>query len=128
MRKTRLIFYLAILALLMFLYCVIIEALYLVSTNDINEKKMIAQLIAVYYVPVILVLGFIRLWLLKPVNQQRSHLLDIPYFVIPVLMITACFTAWIWVGIIFSVLAGVLILYEFIWSVTKMDSLLFGKR
>jgi hypothetical protein len=127
MRKTRLIFYLAILALLMFLYYVIIEALYLVSTNDINEKKMIAQLIAVYYVPVILVLGFIRSWLSKPVNQ-RSHLLDVPYFVIPVLMITACFTAWIWLGIIFSVLASVLILYEFIRSVTKMDSLLFGKR
>jgi len=127
MKKTRLIFYWAILVLLMFLYYVVSEAFYLVSSGDINERKLVAQLIAFYNLPMILALGFMRLWLLKPVSE-RQRFLDIFYFVVPVLIIIACFATWIWVGIILSVLAGGIIVREFIVSVIKRDSVFLRKR
>lgn len=127
MKKSRLFLYWVSLVLLMFLYYVIIDSLYSHIQINITAGEMVGvQLTAVFVVPLTLALGFIRFWLLKPVNQ-RQCLLDIPYFAIPVLIIIACFAAWIWVGIILSVLAGVLIVYEFIRSIIKVESLLLRK-
>lgn len=123
MKKTRLIFYWAILGLLIFLYYSIGDIFYSTISSDGLPLLMIVYVIA----PLTLILGFIRLWLLKPLNH-RSRLFDVPYFAIPVLMIVACFAAWIWAGIILSVLAGVLIAYEFIKSIVKMDSMLLRKN
>lgn len=119
MKKSRLIFYWAILILLMFLYYGISDIFYSTISSDGLPLLMVVYVIA----PLTLVLGFIRLWLLKPSNQ-RSRLFDLPYFVLPVLIIIACFAAWIWLGIILSALAGVFIVYEFIRSVSKTNSLL----
>lgn len=110
----------------MFLYYVVIEALYLVSPNDFGDKQTIGQLIALYNVPVILFFVFVRLRLLKPVNE-RSNFLDVTSFAIPIVLIVACLAAWIWIGIILSVLGGVLTGYEFIRSIVKMDSMLLRK-
>jgi hypothetical protein len=119
MKKSRLIFYWAILILLMFLYYGISDIFYSTISSDGLPLLMVVYVVA----PLTLVLGFIRLWLLKPSNQ-RSRLFDLPYFVLPVLIIIACFAAWIWLGIILSALAGVFIVYEFIRSVSKTNSLL----
>ena len=116
MRKTRLIFYWATLVLLMFLYYGIIETLYQSSIININEGSLGAQFLAVYFVPLNLVLGIVRLWLLKPVNK-RWRLLNASYFVIPVLLIIVCLAAQFWLGIILSALAGILIVFEFIRSI-----------
>jgi hypothetical protein len=123
MKKSRLIFYWAILVMLMFLYYSIADIFYSTISSDGLPLLMVVYVIA----PLILVLTSVRLWLLKPVNQ-RQRLFDVPYFAIPVLLIIACFAAWIWVGIILSALAGVLIVYEFIGSITKTNSLLFGNK
>lgn len=114
MKKSMLIFYWAILFLLMFLYFSIGDIFYSIISADGLPLLMVVYVIA----PLTLVLGFVRLWLLKPVNQ-RQRLLDIPYFAIPVLIIISCFAIWIWVGILLSVLGGVLIVYEFIRSIIK---------
>jgi hypothetical protein len=127
MGKARLIFYLAILLLLLFLYYTVIEALYMASPNDSNERGFVADLMAVFIVPVILLLGFVRLWLLKPA-KQRKRLFDVPYYVLPVLIIIACFATWVWVAIILSALAGVLIVYEIVKGISKMNPLLFGNE
>jgi len=122
MKRTRLIFYWAILVLLVFLYYSIGDIFY--STIPVNIQGTMSLLVVVYIiVPLTLVLGFVRLWLLKPVDQ-RQRFFDIAYFAIPVLIIVACFATWIWVGIILSTLAGILILYEFITSIIKSGSLL----
>lgn len=127
MKKSRLIFYWAILVLLMFLYYITFDSLYSHRQININAGETVGvQLTAILVVLPILVLGFIRLWLLKPLSQ-RPHLFDVLYFVIPVLMIVACFAVWIWVGIILSALAGVLIVYKFIRSIIKVDSMLLKR-
>jgi hypothetical protein len=123
MKKSRLIFYLAVLVLLLFLYYSIGDIFYSIISADGLPLLMVVYVIA----PLTLVLGFIRLWLLKPVNQ-RSRLLDFLYFIMPVMIIIACFAAWIWAGIILSVLAGALIGYEFIRSIIKMNTMLLRKK
>lgn len=114
MKKIRLIFYWAILVLLLFLYYSIGDIFYSTFSSDGLPLLMVVYVIA----PIILVLAFVRLWLLKPVNP-RQRLFDVLYFTIPVLIIIACFGTWVWVGIILSTLAGVLIVYEFIRSVSR---------
>ena len=123
MKKSRLIFYWAILVLLLFLYYSIGDIFYSIISADGLPLLMVVYVIA----PLTLVLAFIRLWLLKPVNH-RSRLLDVLHFGIPVLIIVACFAAWIWVGIMLSALAGILIAYEFVMSVTKSDRLFPEKQ
>ncbi len=104
MKKASLIFYWTVLVLLIFLYYNIVDIYYRTISDDGLPLLMVVYVI----VPLMLVLGMVRLWLLKPVNQ-RQRLLDIPYFVIPVLIVFACFVAPIWVGIVLSVIGGVLI-------------------
>ncbi len=122
MKKTRLVFYWFILVLLVFLYYVIIDALYADIGTDISERQLVPQLVASINLPMIIVLGLVRLWLLKLLSQ-RSRILDVPYFVLPVLIIIASFAEQLWAGIILSALAGGLIAYEFIRSIIKKDSL-----
>jgi hypothetical protein len=98
-----------------------------VSSSDNNDKSFAAQWIAIYIVPVILVLGFVRLWLLKPA-KRRKRLFDVPYYVMPALIIIACFATWVWVAVILSALAGFLIVYEVIKGLSKMNSLLFRDK
>jgi len=123
MKKSRLIFYWAILVLLLFLYYSIGDIFHSTISSDGLPLLMIVYVIG----PLTLVLALLRLWLLKPVNQ-RQRLLDIGYFTIPVLIIIACYTPWVWPGIILSALAGVLIVYEFIKSIIKIDSMLLRKN
>jgi len=111
MKKTRLFFYWFILVLLIFLYYSIGDIFYSTISADALPLLMIAYVIA----PLIIVLGLVRLWLLKPVSR-RSRILDVAYFVLPVLIIIACFALQFWMGIILSALAGGLIAYEFIGS------------
>ncbi len=125
MKKSGLIFYWVILALLMFLYYNIGDVFY--STIPINTQGTLSLLIVVVFIaPLTFFLGFVRLWLLKRVNQ-RQRFFDIAYFIIPALIILACFAAQIWAGIFLSMFAGVLITYEFIRSVIKKDILLLKK-
>jgi len=122
----RLIFYWAILILLMFLYYETGDTFY--STIPINVNGGMPLLVIIQFVvPLILVLSFVRLRLLKPINQ-RQRFFDVAYFVIPILIIIACLVTQIWAGIILSALAGVMIVYEFIRSLTKSDSLLLRKE
>jgi hypothetical protein len=110
----------------MFLYYSIGDIFY--STIPVDIQGTLPLLMVVYViVPLILVLGLVRLWLLKPVSQ-RLRILDISYFVLPVLIIIACLAAQIWVGIILSMLAGIIILYEFIGGIIKKDFLLLDKE
>ena len=127
MKKTRLIFYWAILVLSMFLYYEIGINLYSTSQIDLNGGAMVGvELTAIFVVPLNFILGFVRLWLLKSVSQ-RSRILDIPYFVLPVLIIITSFAEQLWAGITLSTLAGGLIAYEFIRSIIKSDSWLLRK-
>lgn len=124
MKKSRLILYWFILVLSMVLYYLTLDSLYSHRQINVHAGEMLGvQLTAILIVPPIPILGFVRLWLLKPVNQ-RQRLFDVLYFVIPVIIIIACFAAWIWVGITLSALAGILVGYEFIMSIIKMDSML----
>jgi hypothetical protein len=123
MSKIRFFFYCLVLVALMVLYYGIGDSLYSIGHIDLKGGAMLGvELIALIIAPLAIVLTFIRLWLLKPLNE-RLRLLDVSYFVIPVLLMIACFAAWIWVGIVLSVLAGVLIAYEFIRSVARSNSL-----
>ena len=123
MRKSRLIFYWAILVLLLFLYYSIGDIFYSTISSDGLPLLMIVYVIG----PLTVILAVLRLWLLKPVNQ-RQRLLDIWYFAIPVLILIGCYIPWVWSGIILSAVAGVLIVYEFIRSIIKMDSMLLRKN
>lgn len=128
MKKSRLIFYWAVLVVLMILYYGIGDSFFSTSQINLNGGALVGvQLIGLFMAPFTLVLGFIRLWILRPLNQ-RLRLFDITYFAIPVLMTVACFAVWLWVGIILSVIAGVLIGHEFIMSIIKMDSMLLRKN
>ena len=117
MNKSRLIIYWAVLVVLMILYYGIGESLFSITHIDLNGGALVGvQLIGILIAPLTLILGFIRLWILRPLSH-RSRLLDAPYFVVPALMIISCLAGWIWLGIILSTLAGMLIAYEFIRSI-----------
>ncbi len=127
MRKIRLVFYWVALVLLTFLYYGIVDSLAQTRGMDLNgEASLGLRLIAIVVVPLVITLALFRLWLLKPVKQKNLYF-EIAHFAIPVLIAVACFAAQLWVGIILSVLAGGLIAYEFIRSVTKTDSMLLKK-
>ncbi|HMI64411.1 MAG TPA: hypothetical protein VK517_00135 [Cyclobacteriaceae bacterium] len=126
MKKGSLIFYWAILILLTFLYYETGDTFY--STIPINVNGGMPLVVIIQFiVPLMLVLSFVRLRLLKPIIQ-RQRFFDVAYFVIPILIIFTCLAAQIWAGIILSALAGVLIVYEFFRGITKKDSLSFKDR
>ena len=127
MKKTRLIFYWAILVLLMFLYYLIIDALYVDLDSSVNERALVPQLIAIVNVPLNLFLALVRLLVLKGMNKSHRFF-DIIHFAIPALIAIACFALQLWIGIILSAFAIVLIGYELTRSITKMNSMLAKKK
>jgi hypothetical protein len=128
MKKIRLITYWITLAMLMILYYGIADSLYSTTQIDFKGGAMVGlQLIAFFIAPVVLVLGFVRQVLLITVNRG-FRLFDVSYFVIPLLIMIACFAAELWPGIILSVLAGLMIAYEFIESCYKNVFFVGGKK
>ncbi|MBS1978683.1 MAG: hypothetical protein JST46_15025 [Bacteroidetes bacterium] len=124
MKKIHLFFYWIILALLVYLNYGISKALYLTthfSSNGGGVKEGLMY-IALILVPLVIMLGLLRLWLLKPA-KQRLRLFDIVYFVAPVLVAVSCFANQLWTGIISSGLAGILIVFELIRSFIDRQSL-----
>lgn len=127
MKKFRFILYLFVLLVLMFLYFGIFDSLLSASHLDPNGGAQVGiQLIGLFIAPLTLILGFVRLWLLRPL-RDRFRLLDIPYFVIPILMIVGCFASEVWMGIILSAIAGVFVGYEFSRSIIKIDLMVVKK-
>lgn len=127
MKMMRLVFYWFILGLLAFLYYLIVNTLYVDLGSGGSERALVPQLIAIVNVPLNLFLALARLLVLKRIKESHRFF-DIIHFLIPALIAIACFALQLWIGIILSVFAVVLIGYEFIRSIIKMNSMLARKK
>jgi hypothetical protein len=114
----RLVFYWMILAMLAFSYYLIIDALYVDLGSGVNERALVPQLIAMVNVPLNLFLALVRLLVLKGIKESHRFF-DIIHFVIPALIAIACLAIQLWIGIILSVFAIVIIGYELTKSIIK---------